>query len=163
MEERERKLTIDATVPLPDPDTLFAGLGPWTDETVDQEATYFDTADLRLTRAGVSLRFRSDDGWTVKAPATADASELRRDEHVFGGRVDARPAPAEELVLGWSPPRRSSPWRASGGVGGACASATAATTSSRSPTIGSRPKARGGTGGIRGIEVEPRPAPTRRS
>ena len=74
MEERERKLTIDAAVPLPDPDTLLAGLGQWTDETVDQEATYFDTADLRLTRAGVSLRFRSDDGWTVKTPTTADRS-----------------------------------------------------------------------------------------
>ncbi len=102
MEERERKLTIDAAVPLPDPDTLFAGLGQWTDETVDQEATYFDTADLRLTRAGVSLRFRSDDGWTVKTPTTVDRSEIRRDEHVFGGPVDARPARAEELVLGWS-------------------------------------------------------------
>ena len=31
-------------------------------------ATYYDTADLRLARAGASLRYRNDDGWTVKLP-----------------------------------------------------------------------------------------------
>ena len=102
VEERERKLTIGADVALPDPASLFAELGSWTDETVEQVATYFDTADLRLTRAGASLRFRSDDGWTVKTPIHAGTAELRRREHAFAGSIDARPAAAEELVLGWS-------------------------------------------------------------
>jgi CHAD domain-containing protein len=102
VEERERKLTIQSGEPLSDPATLFEGLGQWTDETVEQVATYFDTADLRLTRAGVSLRYRSDDGWTVKTPIVTADDELRRREHTFAGQLDARPAPAEELVLGWS-------------------------------------------------------------
>lgn len=39
--------------------------------SVEMRATYFDTADLRLARAGVSLRYRTGDPdapWTVKLP-----------------------------------------------------------------------------------------------
>jgi inorganic triphosphatase YgiF len=35
------------------------------DTVVEQTATNYATTDLRLARAGASLRFRDDDGWTV--------------------------------------------------------------------------------------------------
>ena len=60
------------------------GGGPVTEaEAVQQElkATYFDTADLRLAAAGLTLRRRTggdDAGWHLKVPATGDArSEVR--------------------------------------------------------------------------------------
>jgi inorganic triphosphatase YgiF len=49
-------------------------------------ATYYDTDDLRLARAGVTLRYRTGDdnspGWTVKLPA--DTAELRDEVHISG-------------------------------------------------------------------------------
>jgi CHAD domain-containing protein len=44
------------------------------------EAVYFDTADLALTRAGVSLRRRTggaDEGWHLKVPADVGRDEIR--------------------------------------------------------------------------------------
>jgi CHAD domain-containing protein len=69
------------------------------DTVVEQTATYYDTADLRLARAGASLRFRDDDGWTVKLPTDDDDGPvLVRSEFVFGGRAAAPPTEALELV-----------------------------------------------------------------
>jgi CHAD domain-containing protein len=59
---------------------------------------YFDTSDLRLTRAGASLRYRSDDGWTVKLPEGRTSSTMARTEHAFAGGFGAPPAPAVSLV-----------------------------------------------------------------
>ena len=67
-------------------------------EHVVQHATYYDTTDLRLVRAGASLRFRSDDGWTVKLPERRDHDALIRSEHTFGGDPDSPPANALGLV-----------------------------------------------------------------
>ena len=41
-------------------------------------AVYYDTADLRLARWGVSLRHRTGDGtgWTVKLPEGEDGPAL---------------------------------------------------------------------------------------
>ena len=78
MEEREVKCELATGAPALDPSSLFAELGRWRDDVVEQTATYFDTADLRLTRAGVSVRFRSDDGWTVKTPVAVDADGIVR-------------------------------------------------------------------------------------
>lgn len=48
----------------------------------DLEATYFDTADLRLAAHGITLRRRTggeDPGWHLKLPAGADErTEIRR-------------------------------------------------------------------------------------
>ena len=102
MRERETKLLIDPDVPFPPLEELLAEFGERTTETVAQTATYFDTPDQRLTRAGVSLRFRSDDGWTVKLP-NADAGDgLSRDEQAFGTEVGDPPAAALEAVLPWA-------------------------------------------------------------
>src|SRR5438128_10904724 len=85
MREREVKLTLPSGMTLPAPESLVAGLGDWSTEQVDQHATYFDTPDLALTRAGASLRYRSDDGGTVRIPRPRDAGRLVRDEYRFPG------------------------------------------------------------------------------
>ncbi len=87
---------------VPPPDALFTDLGAWTVESVDQHALYFDTADLRLTRAGVSLRHRSDDGWTVKTPRPRRGAALERTEHRIAGAPGSPPAEAVALVRGWT-------------------------------------------------------------
>lgn len=71
-------------------------------DVVDQRAIYFDTDDFRLTRSGVSLRYRSDDGWTVKLPVSRDASGLVRNEHSFAGPAGAPPASALSLVKAYT-------------------------------------------------------------
>ena len=87
---------------LPDAADLFAGIGEWSEESIELEATYFDTADLRLTRAGVSLRWRSDGAWTVKTPVDNDGGSLVRHEHEFEGSATRPPAFVRELVVGWT-------------------------------------------------------------
>ena len=61
-------------------------------------ATYLDTDDLRLTGWGVSLRHRTNDGWTVKLPHSGGGKMLVREEHVFPGDVRRPPAEALDLV-----------------------------------------------------------------
>jgi len=62
------------------------------------EAVYYDTPDLRLVRAGVTLRRRSggdDAGWHLKLPRGGDS----RDElQVPLGRSEADGAPPEEFT-----------------------------------------------------------------
>jgi hypothetical protein len=58
---------------------------------------YFDTSDLRLLRAGVTLRRRTggpDEGWHLKLPAGADS----RDEHRLPLTGHYRVEPPDELV-----------------------------------------------------------------
>jgi len=94
--EREYKFAVPADWLLPALDDLCSA----DDETaVEQTATYYDTPDLRLTRAGASLRYRSDDGWTVKLPVDDHTrGMLVRAEHCFGGTVSSPPGGALELV-----------------------------------------------------------------
>ncbi len=101
MDEREVKLLVDGTS-LPNAADLFAGMGKWSEESIALDATYFDTTDLRLTRAGVSLRWRSDGGWTVKTPVDNVGGALVRHEHEFEGSEESPPAVVQELVLGWT-------------------------------------------------------------
>jgi CHAD domain-containing protein len=100
--EREHKLLVPPNVRIPPPDELLDGMGEWTVEELDHEARYFDTSDLRLTRAGVSLRYRSDDGWTVKLPDRKHHSELDRDEIGFQGPIGRPPQAAVNLVRAWA-------------------------------------------------------------
>ncbi|MGY2127798.1 CYTH and CHAD domain-containing protein [Blastococcus sp. SYSU DS0617] len=72
------------------------------------EAQYFDTPDLRLARARITLRRRTggpDDGWHVKLPASGDA---RRELHQPLGRAVRRPpkavvAPVAGVLRGAAP------------------------------------------------------------
>jgi CHAD domain-containing protein len=97
MREKEAKFEFEESSELPEPGTLVEGLGQWSVDEIRQNADYYDTADLRLTRAGASLRFRSDDGWTVKLPKQQDGL-LERDEFVFGFEGPGSP-PAEAVSL----------------------------------------------------------------
>ncbi len=68
--EREMKLELADDRPRPDPAEAAAAGGAGVDALSEREldATYYDTADLRLTRWGCSYRHRSDEGWLVKLP-----------------------------------------------------------------------------------------------
>jgi CHAD domain-containing protein len=69
-----------------------------TDPTVI-ELTYYDTPDLRLARAGVTMLYRGDDGWVVTlGRETSSGPQLRRDEHRFEGEAGQPPAAAVDLV-----------------------------------------------------------------
>jgi CHAD domain-containing protein len=68
----------------------------------DLEAVYFDTADLALTRAGVSLRRRTggaDAGWHLKIPAGEGRDEVQLG---LGSARHAPPARLREIVAAWT-------------------------------------------------------------
>jgi len=97
--EREIKFASPAGFrlpPLTDPGgDVFAS----PETTALLSATYYDTADLRITRAGASLRYRDPEGWTVKLPRPdGDDEILSRDEHHVGGSPEAPPDAVLDLV-----------------------------------------------------------------
>src|SRR5262245_47816836 len=102
MAEREAKLVVGDAFELPDLEQLDGRIATATTETIDQHAVYFDTPDLRLTRSGASLRYRSDDGWTVKLPEDRTETSLTRAEHSFAGDDGTPPEAASQLVRPWS-------------------------------------------------------------
>src|SRR5215467_16034087 len=91
--ETERKYEAGADAVLPD----LAGLPGVAATSGPQEfqldADYFDTADLRLLRAGITLRRRRgghDAGWHLKLPAGPHTRrEIRLPLGRAGGRVPA--------------------------------------------------------------------------
>jgi CHAD domain-containing protein len=93
--EREVKLAVWPGFELPVLDGAVEGAlaVPAEDERLD--AVYYDAADLRLARSNITVRFRSDDGWTVKLPDDTPISKgaLARRELTVAG--DARRPPAE--------------------------------------------------------------------
>jgi CHAD domain-containing protein len=96
--EQEVKLGAPPSFRLPSLDGVADGVSAEPREPQRLSATYLDTDDLRLTSWGVSLRFRNDEGWTVKLPIDEVDGLLVRGEHTFGGNV-RRPAPeAIDLV-----------------------------------------------------------------
>lgn len=98
MRETERKYEGIEGLELRDPAGLLGvdtATGP---DEQNLEAVYFDTADLRLVRAGVTLRRReggSDEGWHLKFPAGKDS----RDELRLPLGRSARRPPAELVAL----------------------------------------------------------------
>src|SRR4051794_10932641 len=72
--EREAKLAAGAEFELPDLTGVAPGLIPVSRPSRVLHATYYDTHDLRLARAAITVRFRTGDGgqrsgeWTVKLP-----------------------------------------------------------------------------------------------
>jgi CHAD domain-containing protein len=98
--EWERKFELGEGGTVPD----LAGTGPVARqaEPVSQQldATYFDTRDLRLARAGITLRRRTggdDAGWHLKLPVGAE----RREEITvpLGQATYLVPAELAELVI----------------------------------------------------------------
>jgi CHAD domain-containing protein len=105
--EVEAKYDVDDGFDLPDLSGVPGVAG--VDEPVEHllEAVYFDTADLRLLRARVTLRRRTggaDAGWHLKLPAGA----ARRELHAPLGRSVNKPPrslldPVAGVVRGESP------------------------------------------------------------
>src|SRR5438876_652444 len=124
------------------------------------ETVYYDTADLRLARWGVSLRRRAGEGWTLKLaqpPSTPGkpGAVLERDELTFQGGAAKPPEATLEVVRAYVrkaelvPVARLSTVRRRGrhperhcGVGRRTSSSRAAGQD--------RPRARGDTSGARG-------------
>lgn len=80
------------------------------------DATYHDAGDLRLIRAGITLRHRAGEGgaegtWTLKLPVDDDApaGALRRDEILVPGAADAMPRELADLVRPWLRTARMAP------------------------------------------------------
>mgnify|MGYP001765237527 CR=1 FL=1 len=84
-EEVERKYDVDLGAAVPD----LPGVQPPVE--YDLEATYFDTVDLQLQRAKITLRRRTggtDEGWHLKLPGNGEA---RIEVHAPLGEADAVP------------------------------------------------------------------------
>ncbi len=99
--EREVKLGVWPGFRLPELDDLGDGLQAVKRPASDLEATYYDTPDLRLARSGVTLRRRSEEGWTLKLPTDEEAPEAlmaRRELRAGSGLGDAASAVPAELA-----------------------------------------------------------------
>ncbi|MEA2687048.1 MAG: hypothetical protein QOE93_2243 [Actinomycetota bacterium] len=109
--EREAKLGAWTGFALPDLDGVLEGVTAQALPVRKLDATYFDTADLRLARWGASLRFRAGDGtgWTVKLADGDDGPALVRRELTFQGEASLKvPAEVASLVRAYA---RSAPLR----------------------------------------------------
>jgi CHAD domain-containing protein len=102
--ERERKLAAWAGFELPDLTDAVAGLDAVERAEQALEATYYDTSDLRLARAGITVRFRTGEGagratgkWTVKLPEDEAGPTLARRE--IDVRAPRRSVPPEVASL----------------------------------------------------------------
>jgi CHAD domain-containing protein len=104
MIEDELKLSVPGEFDLPELAGRYDGIGevqPAGTRTL--RATYWDTADLRLARNGLTLRYRTGEGgapWQLKLPV-ADAGPGVREELAEPGKADEVPAPLRALVTGW--------------------------------------------------------------
>ena len=102
MREIELKFRVTPQFELPDITPAvptLASVGPVT--RLHLKAVYYDTPDLRLARAGITLRRRSggaDDGWHLKLPVSGAASSTREELAVAdtGGRLP--PAQLQDLT-----------------------------------------------------------------
>lgn len=96
--ETERKYEVTDAMVLPDPAELLGQASGRCAEEQSLEAVYFDTVDLRLAQAGVTLRCReggSDPGWHLKLPVGRDS----RDEVRMPADRSRRHPPAPLVAL----------------------------------------------------------------
>ena len=103
--EREVKFGGPPGFEMPELSGVLPGVSAVPLPRLDLDATYYDTADLRLVRSGVSLRRRTGDGpptWTLKLPAGASTTVLQRRE--FDIESDSLEVPELfiGLVAGWA-------------------------------------------------------------
>jgi CHAD domain-containing protein len=110
--EREVKLRVETAFRLPDLTGVKTGVTVAAQPDRHLTAVYFDTADLRLVRHGLTLRHRSDGGarqaraqaasdvgeWTLKLPAPPEGPGLTRRELRWPGDGSAPPSDAVSLV-----------------------------------------------------------------
>lgn len=99
--EREAKLVADAGLVLPDLGGLLPGMTATAMPVRHLDAVYYDTGDLRLARAGVTVRFRTGEPgppWTVKFPVAEHGQALSRREIRCEGVADLVPEQLSDLV-----------------------------------------------------------------
>jgi len=104
--EREVKLQVETGYEIPDLNGFVDGLQAVTLSELKLEAVYYDTPDLRLARAGLTLRRRSEAGadrsptsvWTLKLPLPAGGTALSRQEMNWPGADRSIPHQASDLV-----------------------------------------------------------------
>jgi hypothetical protein len=101
MNVTEIKYDAPAGAALPQMDGLpgVAGISGPGEERL--EAEYYDTSDLRLIRAGITLRHRrgvSDPGWHPKLPAGTDTRREIRPPPGQSGRGEGAPGELTDLV-----------------------------------------------------------------
>lgn len=94
----ERELKLNAPPGLRLPDCFVRGLETVKGSWRYLDAVYFDTEDLRLTRWGCGLRYRTAEGWTVKLTPVEGQDLQQRLEVAFEGRWDQIPDAAAALV-----------------------------------------------------------------
>jgi CHAD domain-containing protein len=102
--EREVKLAAWGGFALPALDDLVPDLTVEALKVKKLDATYYDTRDLRLARAGVSLRHRvgDDPPWTVKLPEGDGGPVMTRREIPFEGPAGTVPTEAVGLVRAYA-------------------------------------------------------------
>ncbi|MCU1677952.1 MAG: hypothetical protein JWM93_2710 [Frankiales bacterium] len=100
MKETESKFRVHPPFELPELTGSGSPVATVTDvEHQTLEARYVDTADLRLARQGVTLRYRAGeehDGWDLKVPLGPRDDGVRDEVHVAGSPEDP---PAELLRI----------------------------------------------------------------
>jgi CHAD domain-containing protein len=108
--ETETKYEADATAALPDLNSLPQVRSTRGPDLEQLEAEYYDTADLRLLRSGITLRRRKgghDAGWHLKLP---DGRDSREEIRVPLGQAGRRvPAELANLVKAFSRNERLAP------------------------------------------------------
>jgi inorganic triphosphatase YgiF len=101
--ETEQKYDVDTDFAFPDLAGLRPGIVAAPPEMQRLAATYFDTDDLRLAGAHITLRRRtggSDAGWHVKLPVSTDT---RRELHFpLGPATGTVPSRVATLVAEWT-------------------------------------------------------------
>jgi inorganic triphosphatase YgiF len=101
--ETEHKYDVDTDFAFPDLAGLSPGVVAAPPEVQRLVATYFDTDDLRLAGAHITLRRRtggSDAGWHVKLPVSTDT---RRELHFpLGPGTGTVPSRVATLVAEWT-------------------------------------------------------------
>lgn len=101
--ETEQKYDVERDFVLPDLTGTGGAVTVSKPEIRQLAATYFDTADLRLAAARITLRRRTggpDAGWHVKLPVNADT---RRELHFpLGPGTGQVPSQIAELVATWA-------------------------------------------------------------
>jgi inorganic triphosphatase YgiF len=100
--ETELKLDVDPGFVVPDLGGLLAGQAVTEPEVRLLVANYFDTSDLRLAAARITLRRRtggSDEGWHLKLPL--GAGSRRELQAPLGDDARAVPPQLASLVASW--------------------------------------------------------------
>jgi CHAD domain-containing protein len=104
--EREIKLTLPGrfTIPALELDRTPLEIAPLPDQQL--RATYYDTADLRMARSGVTLRYRTGEAetprWTLKLPVASRGAEIERDELNFEAIRREPPPDVRSLVTAYA-------------------------------------------------------------